>query len=488
MSKYPSAEIQKSLKRFSGVLSPSERHKIIEIQTNPLPTGIRVNVLKADPKIAIQDWAARYRWDIQPIPFCENGWTIQESSTSPGTTIEHRMGQYYLQDAASMVPVSLFDMDSDDRPLILDMAASPGGKTTHLIDRTYDRGFILANDASKGRISALRSVLAGWGGINFAITNYPGESFGDWYPETFDRVLLDAPCSMENLRPAPNHPMRETTTDERIRLQERQIQLLASGLRSLKVGGQLVYATCSLAPEEDEAVIDALLKRYPDAFSIEDVSGKFPIKTPGLTHFEGRDFHPDLNNALRLWPHLTGMSGFFCVLLSKTNSVKSEFSPPPSRDFSKTDLEKLAQADKNFIFNRIKRNYGLDLDEVIHAYHLELYQRHEQLFLIPQRYLEQFSTLPYSYIGMPIGRRVNDSLEPAHEFISRFGREFTRGMIRIEDDRVEQWIAGRDIRHPDTDLEARSQYLLVTDDNGRNLGLGKLLPKRLRNMLPRGSV
>lgn len=125
---------------------------------------------------------------------------------------------------------------------------------------------------------------------------------------------------------------------------------------------------------------------------------------------------------------------------------------------------------------------------MIQTYHLELYQRHEQLFLIPHRYLENFSTLPYSYIGMPIGRWVNDNLEPAHEFISRFGRQFTRGLIRIEDERVDQWIAGRDIRHPNTGLEPSGQYLLVTDETGRNLGLGKLLPKRLRNMLPRGSV
>ena len=487
MNEHPAGKIQKSVDRFSPILSPSEIEQILELKSAPLPTGIRVNVLKADPKSAIGEWAARYGWDIEPLSFCENGWTIQDSSTSPGTTIEHRMGQYYLQDAASMVPVSLFDMDIK-HPLILDMAASPGGKTTHLIDRTKDKGFILANDASKSRISALRSVLSGWGGINFAITNYPGESFGDWYPETFDRVLLDAPCSMENLRPTPNHPMRETTADERSRLQERQIQLLASGLRTLKLGGQLVYATCSLAPEEDEAVIDALLNRYPGVFSIEDVSGKVPFKTPGLTHFEGKHFHSDLKKALRLWPHLTGMSGFFCVLLTKIEAVPGDFSSPPSRDFSKTDLEELAQSDKDLIIHRIKRNYGLDLDKVIHTYCLELYQRHEQLFLIPHQYLEHFSTLPYSYIGMPIGRWVNDSLEPTHEFISRFGRQFTRGLIRIEDERVEQWIAGRDIRHPDTDLEPRGQYLLVTDETGRNLGLGKLLPKRLRNMLPRGSI
>ncbi len=164
----------------------------------------------------------------------------------------------------------------------------------------------------------MKAVLANWGGANFAITNYPGESFGDGYPETFDLALLDAPCSMENLRPTPNHPLRETTRDERLRLKDRQVQLLSSGLKCLKVGGQLVYATCSLAPEEDEAVLDALSRAFPGSFEIVDVSQKLPYKVPGLTQFEGQTFDPSLVHALHLWPHITGMSGFFCALLRKT--------------------------------------------------------------------------------------------------------------------------------------------------------------------------
>ena len=101
---------------------------------------------------------------------------------------------------------------------------------------------------------------------------FSGESLGRWFPETFDSILLDAPCSMENLRPTPSHPLRETTDSERLRLQEMQIRLLISGLSALKIGGQLVYATCSLAPEENEAVIDQVLKLYPDALIIEDLS------------------------------------------------------------------------------------------------------------------------------------------------------------------------------------------------------------------------
>jgi 16S rRNA (cytosine1407-C5)-methyltransferase len=386
-----------------------------------------------------------------------------------------------------MVPVSLFDFD-EPHPVILDMAASPGGKTTHLIDRTLDNGFILANDGSKSRIAALRAVLANWGGANFTITNYPGESFGEWYPETFDRVLLDAPCSMENLRPTPNRPLRETTRDERLRLKERQIQLLSSGLQCLKIGGQMVYATCSLAPEEDEAVLNALLHAYPNSIEILNVSQKVPFDTPGLTHFREESFHPAVQNALRLWPHITGMSGFFCALIRKTASVRSTSTPPPTRDFNRTGLQRLSPLELDSVSEIISRNYGIELREITEAEDLEVCDRHDQVFLIPSRYLQDFQTLPFEYIGLPIGRKIGEDIEPSPEFISRFGHRFSQGTIQITESDVPQWIAGRDIRHPNTSLKPNGQYLLVKDPDGRNLGLGKLLPKRLRNMLSRQAI
>ncbi|MDY6873467.1 MAG: hypothetical protein SVR81_05815 [Chloroflexota bacterium] len=474
-----------SLDRFADILTAEDREKILDLQKQPLPTGIRINPLKADPATAIRDLAARYDWDVHPIPFCDNGWTIQSAGQSPGTTIEHRLGLYYLQDAASMVPVSLFDF-SEPHPLVLDMAASPGGKTTHLVDRTGDKGFILANDGSQGRIPALRSVLSAWGGVNLAVTQYPGESLGGWFPETFDRVLLDAPCSMENLRPTVNHPLRDTTIDERLRLGERQLALLVSGLQSLKPGGLLVYATCSLAPEEDEAVLNALLDRFPRALSVRDVSDQLPFKTPGLTQFNGQPYHASLANALRLWPHLTGMSGFFTALIEKQASIPTpECEKPPTRSFSRTGLVRLDDETAKQLKIVISENYGLDLKAILNEYNLCLYERLDLIHLIPQRYLDHFRHLPYEWIGMPLGRLLADDFQPSPEFINRFGRHFKRGIIEIFGENIPQWIAGRDIRYPETDLSPEGQYLLVTDPAGRNLGLGKLLPKRLRNMLPR---
>jgi 16S rRNA (cytosine1407-C5)-methyltransferase len=474
-----------SLNRLKALLSPEEFSRLLSIQDNPLPSGIRINPLKGEPSTAIQNLTDRYDWQVQPVPFCDQAWLlIDPGETSPGMTIEHRMGEYYIQDAASMVPVHLFDIPSK-APMMLDIAASPGGKTTHLISRTDDLGFIIANDASKSRIPALRAVLSGWGGINQLVTQYPGESFGSWFPETFDLVLLDAPCSMENLRPTPNHPLRETTQDERLRLQERQTQLLMSGIRALKTGGQLVYATCSLAPEEDEAVLDVLLSQYGSSLEIVDVSAKVPYQTPGLTQFGNDLFHKDVENALRLWPHRTGMSGFFCALIQKTDRISLPKLQPPERDFSRTGLTPLTRDQMDQVTRIVRDAFGFRLEEILDNNRIDVMCRMDRLFLIPRAYLEIFPNLPFEYIGMPLGRHIGDEIEPAHDFISRFGRNFTRGKITISPEDIQLWIGGRDIRHPQTDLKAEGQYVVVQDEEGRNLGLGKLLPKRLRNMLPK---
>ena len=290
---------------------------------------------------------------------------------------------------------------------------------------------------------------------------------------------------MENFRPTDSHPMREITQAERLRLQERQIQLLKSGLRALKIGGQLVYATCSLAPEEDEAVLDTLLSAFPGRFRIDNVTNKFKNAAPGLLQFRSDNFHSDVNNALRIWPHRTGMSGFFCALISKLAPVQISQTDPPQREFGRTGLIACKNKVQEQAAEQLKTQFGFNLENILIKYKLELFQRMDLLFLIPQQYLENFISLPYEYIGMPLGRWQGDKLEPSHEFISRFGHKFSHGKLVLPEDLISQWISGRDIRNPDFAQEPGGQFVLVTDAFDRNLGLGKRLPNRLRNMLPR---
>jgi 16S rRNA (cytosine1407-C5)-methyltransferase len=290
---------------------------------------------------------------------------------------------------------------------------------------------------------------------------------------------------MENFKPTDSHPMREISQAERLRLQERQIQLLKSGLSALKIGGQLVYATCSLAPEEDEVVLDALISKLPDTFRVENVTNKIKIAAPGLLEFGSHKFHPDVNNALRIWPHRTGMSGFFCALITKLMPFQISPTDPPRREFGRTGLIAADRKTQEQVAEQLKAQFGFSLEIILTEFKLDVYRRKDQLFLIPQQYLEDFISLPYEYIGMPLGRWLGETLEPSHEFISRFGHTFSVGKIVLPENLFSHWISGRDIRNPDFPLRPEGQYVLVSDAFKRNLGLGKHLPNRLRNMLPR---
>lgn len=475
--------ISSNLERYRDSLGDEGYQALLNELEKPLPSAIRANLLKVAPDRAIQKWQQSYDWEIKPIAYCPFGWQVISSGVSVSRTIEHRMGEYYVQDAASILPVTLLEERSNDGQLILDMAASPGGKTTQLMDVTGDRSFILANDTSASRLQALRIVLQTWGAMNYAITNYPGEQLGSWFPEVFDVILLDAPCSMQNFRPTTSHPLRSTTVSERDRLSQRQSLLLQSAFCALKPGGQLIYATCSLAPEEDELVLDNLLKAYPGLVSINESHVK-GIHALGLTSFMGRKYDPSVANALRLWPHIAGTSGFFTARINKSGSTCKDIIPPPMRDFSKTGLQPLSSAELNLISSILIDTFGFSIGEMCQKYNIGIFKRHETIYGIPLIYLDRFQSLPYHTLGMRLGKLINQQLHPSHELLSRFGYDFSVGIIELPDELVLLWMSGQDLRGFSPSHGPSRGPCLIMDQHGRNLGGGNLQANRIRNLLP----
>ncbi len=383
-----------------------------------------------------------------------------------------------------MLPAELFDFDELEHPLILDMAASPGGKTIHLADRSRDRGFIVANDAGRGRISALRIVLQNWGAINQAVTCLPGEWFGGLYPETFDAVLLDAPCSMQGLRASESHKARTITLNEVEALAERQTRLLESALQAVKVGGQVVYSTCTLTPQEDEGVLAAMLEKYPGCFKIEDISSRLPQPAPGLAAFEGKILPPVVRNAARLWPHLFNTAGFFTARLTKSKPVPSASASSYLRTSRPPQMKILLPVEMRGICDFLSGQYGFDLKEVMEASNLQIAEIDGQLCLAGKALNEQFYKLPWLSSGLLLGKSLPDGWQPSHEFVSRFGDRFTRSVLKLEDAHFPAWVRGEDLRGYTTDPTQRGKVMAVRDALGRNLGRAKILDKRLKNLLP----
>jgi len=464
--------------------APEIYKQVQKIIDQPLDISIRINSLKIDPQQAIKKWVDLYGWQVEAIPFCPSGFRLQQAETAPSSMIEHRLGYFYIQEAASMLPVELFDLEGIKNPLILDMAASPGGKTTHLIDRSGDQGLIIANDASRSRIPALRIVLQNWGAINQAVTCLPGEAYGSANPEQFDAVLLDAPCSMQGLRASESHRARAITINEVESLAARQVRLLESALKAVKVGGQVVYSTCTLTPQEDEGVLAKILKRYPGSVVIEDMRSKLSNPAPGLKDFNDTVFPEQVQNALRLWPHLFRTAGFFAAKLTKTEQVSSRVDQQKKQPPRTVRLKIPLASESRAITQFISGSYGFDLDKVIQTQSLMIAEINEDLYLIPQILLEAFDDLPWLACGMPLGKALPDGWQPSHEFVSRFGDQFTHHVLILEDNHLLAWLRGEDIRSYSSRMELQGKVLAIRDRHGCNLGRGKLLENRLKNMLP----
>jgi 16S rRNA (cytosine1407-C5)-methyltransferase len=466
------------------LLSAAEFEQLLQAVQRPLPAAIRINTLKITVDEARCTWPAWYDWQVQPVPFCDTCWQVAGESIAQ--TLEHKMGFYYIQDAASMMPGEMFSFEQDE-PLVLDMAAAPGGKTTHLACKMGDRGLLIANDANGRRILPLCAKLQDWGAINAVITNYPGEQFGSWFSETFDRVLLDAPCSGESLRTAERRKMQPVSANERRSLHWRQVELLVSAFQALKPGGEVVYATCSLAPDEDEAVLDAFLTLYPHQATIETVDRLLPTSAPALASAGARAFHPQVRRAVRLWPHLYDTSGFFAALIRKQDSVDVRPSSPPARSLESAGFVRMGRRETASVCDHLLQVYGFDFGAVVERQALALWEYKGTVYAIPELFLIHFADLPCVATGMQVGEQSTGGFVPSHELVARFSAQFTRCRLTLADDQAAVWLGGRDLRGLESHHSSGATVLLE-DERGRFLGLGKVLSNRIRNLLPRRLV
>lgn len=225
---------------------------------------------------------------------------------------------------------------------VLDLCAAPGNKTAQIALGLGNRGTVAANDISQGRIKALSANLNRLGCLNTTITCWDGAS----YPRgagRFDCVLVDAPCSCEGT--SRRHPdITERPFQALEKPINRQTLLLHQAFRRCRPGGRILYSTCTYAPEENEAVVDHLLRSFPGEADL------LPIRVPGfhigpgLDGWEGRRFSSAMARAARIWPHHNDTGGFFMALIGKRGRGAEEGEGEPAADFP-ADLEAGGNAD-----------------------------------------------------------------------------------------------------------------------------------------------
>ncbi len=276
-----------------------------------LRRSLRINALKIKED-ELKKRLLKNEIKLEKIPFVKNGY-FYEAKFSLGSTPEYLQGYYYLQEAASQIPAE--ELDPLEGDIVLDMAASPGSKTTQLAQLMNNKGVIVALDTEKKRLQSLQNNLERLSATNTIIIKKDARHVLDLGVK-FDRILLDAPCS-GNFCVEPNYFAIRTLNDlhQRSKLQK---ELLGAAIKVLKPGGTIVYSTCSLEPEEDEMVIEWALVNHAD---IELVELKTKIGESGATNIFGKELRADVSKTRKFWPHKTGTEGFFIAKLKKKQEI-----------------------------------------------------------------------------------------------------------------------------------------------------------------------
>lgn len=257
----------------------------------------------------------------QPVPWYSGAFTISRADlrTLQETRL-YKEGAIYVQGLSSMLVPMILDALPGER--VLDLAAAPGSKASQLALEMRGDGELVANEKSKGRFFKLKAIMDAQGMPNVRLSMAPGEIWGRKEPESFDKVLLDAPCSSESKFSAADPKSLGYWKPWKIReMAGVQKKLLLSAFSALKPGGRLVYSTCTFAPEENEAVVDWALKKFGESAVIETISKPAApaFEMPGMNSWEKETFDPALQRAWRILPG-GGMDGFFICSIMKRES------------------------------------------------------------------------------------------------------------------------------------------------------------------------
>ncbi|VAW34603.1 hypothetical protein MNBD_CHLOROFLEXI01-2259 [hydrothermal vent metagenome] len=289
----------------------------------PLPTTIWANPLKISPN-KLAEIMADGGINLTPIPWYLGGFRLPDG-IMPGLRWEYLAGLYQVQEEAALLPALLLNPQLGER--VLDMCAAPGNKTVQMGAMMQNRGTLIANDRSKGRMRAARQALNRVGLTNVTTITRDGANL----PQTiglFDKIMVDVPCSCEGTCRKDKQVIGRSSQNSSRKISRMQTALLRKAVQLCRPGGRIVYATCTFAPEENEMVVDTVLREKGNNLRLIPVDVPQLIVSPGITQWQGQRLHPELRHACRIWPHQNDTGGFFVAVLEKVSndqfSVNSE--------------------------------------------------------------------------------------------------------------------------------------------------------------------
>ncbi len=429
--------------------------------------GLRVNT----HKVAVETFSQNAPFELTPIPYVTGGFIVSEDAQA-GKHPYHQAGAYYMQDPGAMSAVAAIPTDvwQKEGMRVLDLCAAPGGKTTQLAALCEERGgVVVANEYVSARSRILAGNVERMGLSNVCVTNTDAAHMAALYPEAFDLVAVDAPCSGEGMYRKNDLAITEWSEANVRMCAERQREILAEAVKCVAAGGYLLYSTCTYSTEENEEIVAWILRTYNDFSIVPCHEAVVSHTADGLTDFDARG--EDLSLCRRFYPHVCAGEGQFVALLKRADGADAPTKRAPTVLLPKA-LEKTAQ-------DFLRQTLGHTLTPLLCD--------RGTVFTLPALESTPLTLPPHAVaMGVPLGEERKGRIVPHHHFFMAFGKELCSRVILAPDDaRVRKYLAGEEIDIP-AELSGYAAVLLTLGDEVLTLGGGKAVGGRLKNYYPKG--
>jgi len=304
------------IKRVATIWNVS-REKALSRCSQGVGSSVRIHGLSSKSKEQVLARLAELGVDLEPIPWRDDAFYLESEKAVISESPLFREGDVYLQNASSLIPPLALDPQQGD--CILDVCAAPGGKSIDIASLVNNECELWLNDAMAPRLQTLRELIEVYNVKTASVTNHQGQYLTKEIDQTFDRILLDAQCSGEGMIDL-SHPkaLRYWSLDRIKKFSHLQEKMLTEAFALLKPGGVLVYSTCTLAPEENEAPIDRLLRIRPEA-DLLPIEFKPTGAVEGLSKWQGKKFDNRLRHSMRVMPSERHEAFFVCKITRQSD-------------------------------------------------------------------------------------------------------------------------------------------------------------------------
>ncbi len=447
-----------------------ETNEIKALRRNPVKTD-GVFLYAKEEKVPDFPGELKEKWELSPVPWEREGfyYRTEEGCITPGKHPYHAAGVYYIQEASAMAPVTALDPMPGEK--ILDLCASPGGKSTQIAAHMRNTGLLVSNEIHPERAAVLSENIERLGVGNAVVLSSSPQELALRFPAYFDRILVDAPCSGEGMFRRSDVAVAEWSPENVRMCAGRQAEILDQASVMLKEGGILVYSTCTFSREEDEETVRQFIGRHNNIMLTKEEK-LLPHRIAG----EGQYYA-----VLRREGERSGASGNMPCSGDRMSGFP-ERAADRRRGSGRKNTGKARDPERAELqyFKEFLTGIGLEIPEE------RLLRFGESLYLAPEGMppLREFSGIRLLRPGLQLGVFKKGRFEPVHALAMALAPREVRSFVDLDPDgnEIRQYLRGETLSAPDG---LPNGWCLVCV-GGFSAGWAKCAGGRLKNHYPKG--